>query len=131
MTASFRCCHVRRPNPVPSCSDTHAGYHRVRVGCQARALENQCIVVQLPLACEAPWSAAIASNVGAAGVFGPPDRDFPDDGVIAIGEMNRAQWLYADIDLEDVAGVRRDGQVFNHSHWAEQQPLPKVLVQRL
>ena len=28
---------------VPSCTDTQAGFHRVRLGCQARALENQCL----------------------------------------------------------------------------------------
>ncbi|MGZ8190262.1 MAG: carbon-nitrogen hydrolase family protein, partial [Methylococcaceae bacterium] len=33
---------------VPSCTDTRAGYHRVKIGCQARALENQCYVVQSP-----------------------------------------------------------------------------------
>jgi predicted amidohydrolase len=27
---------------VPSCTDTLAGFHRVKIGCQARALENQC-----------------------------------------------------------------------------------------
>ena len=31
---------------VPSCTDTLAGFHRVKIGCQARALENQCYVVQ-------------------------------------------------------------------------------------
>lgn len=36
---------------VPSCTDTLAGYWRVRIGCQARALENQCYVVQSP-----PWA---------------------------------------------------------------------------
>lgn len=107
---------------VPSCTDAAAGYHRVRVGCQARALENQCIVVQSPLVGEAPWSPAVDVNVGAAGVFGPPDRGFPDDGVIALGEMNRAQWLYAELDLAGVAQVRQEGQVFNHRHWPEQHP---------
>ncbi|MDD1614500.1 MAG: carbon-nitrogen hydrolase family protein, partial [Methylococcaceae bacterium] len=34
---------------VPSCTDTIAGYHRVKIGCQARALENQCYVVQSSL----------------------------------------------------------------------------------
>ncbi len=34
---------------VPSCTDTLAGYHRVKIGCQARALENQCYVVQSTL----------------------------------------------------------------------------------
>ncbi len=116
---------------VPSCTDTLAGYHRVRVGCQARALENQCVVVQSPLVGDAPWSAAIDTNVGAAGVFGPPDRGFPDDGVLAIGDMNRAQWLYADVDLDAVATVRREGQVFNHRHWVEQLPTPAVQMQQL
>ncbi len=105
---------------VPSCTDTLGGYHRVRVGCQARALENQCFVAQAPLVGEAAWSLAIDVNVGAAGVFGPPDRGFPDDGVIALGEMNRAMWLYAELDLESVSRVRSEGQVFNHRHWPEQ-----------
>jgi predicted amidohydrolase len=116
---------------VPSCTDTLAGYHRVRVGCQARALENQCIVVQSPLVGEARWSAAIDVNVGAAGVFGPPDRGFPDDGVLALGEINRAQWLYADVDLDKVAQVRAEGQVFNHRHWPEQPAQAVVASVRL
>ncbi len=107
---------------VPSCTDTPAGYHRVRVGCQARALENQCLVVQAPLVGEAAWSPAVDVNVGAAGVFGPPDRGFPDSGVLALGKMDHAQWLYADIDLDVVDRVRREGQVFNFRHWGEQHP---------
>ena len=106
---------------VPSCTDTLAGYHRVRVGCQARALENQCVVVQSPLVGSAPWSAAVDVNVGRAGVFGPPDRGFPDDGVLCLGEADRPHWLYAEIDLARVAEVRREGQVFNFRHWPEQR----------
>jgi predicted amidohydrolase len=34
---------------VPSWTDTLAGYHRVKIGSQARALENQCAVVHVPL----------------------------------------------------------------------------------
>lgn len=105
---------------VPSCTDTPAGYHRVRVGCQARALENQCIVVQSPLVGDAPWSAAVDVNVGAAGVFGPPDRGFPDDGVLALGTMNTSQWLLHEFAPGAVAQVRRDGQVLNFRHWIEQ-----------
>ncbi|HKU42341.1 MAG TPA: nitrilase-related carbon-nitrogen hydrolase, partial [Polyangiales bacterium] len=33
---------------VPSCTDTLAGYHRVMLSCRARAVENQCYVVQAP-----------------------------------------------------------------------------------
>ena len=38
---------------VPSCTDTLAGYHRVKIGSHARALENQCYVVQSLLAGDA------------------------------------------------------------------------------
>lgn len=119
---------------VPSCTDTLAGYWRVRVGCQARALENQCVVVQAPLVGEAPWSAAVDINIGAAGVYGPPDRGFPDDGVLAIGTMNHAEWLHADIDLAAIDAVRDHGQVFNFRHWDEQgaaAALPRVQRIRL
>lgn len=105
---------------VPSCTDGLAGYHRVRIACQARALENQCYVIQAPTVGEAPWSEAVDVNVGAAGVFGPPDRGFPDDGVVALGTLNEPGWLYADIDLTRVATVRTQGHVLNHRDWDEQ-----------
>lgn len=105
---------------VPSCTDSLAGYYRVRVAAQARALENQCYVVQSPTVGEAPWSPAVDNNVGVAGVFGPPDLGFPDNGVVALGAMNEAMWLYADLDLTAVTRVRLEGQVLNNKHWREQ-----------
>ncbi|NKF24319.1 carbon-nitrogen hydrolase family protein [Solimonas marina] len=115
---------------APSCTDTLAGYYRVRVGCQARALENQCYVAQSPLVGNAPWSAAIDVNTGRAGVFGPPDRGFPDSGVIVEGRLDQPAWIYADVDLAAVMKVRNEGQVFNHRHWADQgdTALPAVEV---
>ncbi len=112
---------------VPSCTDSLAGYYRVRVAAQARALENQCYVVQSPTVGEAPWSPAVDSNVGAAGVFGPPDVGFPDNGVVALGPMNEPMWLYADLDLTAVTRVRLEGQVLNNKHWREQ---PGAVTQR-
>jgi predicted amidohydrolase len=105
---------------VPSCTDTAQGYHRVRVGAQARALENQCYVVHSPTVGEALWSPAVDNNVGAAGIYGPPDVGFPEDGVLALGQMNEAMWLYADLDLTAVTEVRLQGKVLNDKHWAEQ-----------
>jgi predicted amidohydrolase len=102
---------------VPSCTDAPAGYHRVRVAAQARALENQCYVVQAPTVGTAPWSIAVDENVGAAGVYGPPDRGFPDDGVIAQGAYCEPGWLVADLDLDAIARVRADGQVLGHRDW--------------
>ncbi len=102
---------------VPSCTDTLAGYHRVRIGCQARALENQCYVVQSPTVGTAPWSEAVDINRGAAAVYTPVDYGFPDDGILAIGKLDRSQWLYADLDLGSIARIRETGQVFNSRDW--------------
>jgi len=105
---------------VPSCTDTVAGYWRVRIGCQARALENQCYVVQSPTVGLAPWSEAVDVNIGAAAVYTPVDYGYPDNGVLAIGELNQTQWVYADIDLSTIAKVRETGQVFNYRDWPGQ-----------
>lgn len=103
---------------VPSCTDSLAGYHRVRVACAARALENQCYVIQAPTVGLAPWSIAVDENVGAAGVFAPCDRGFPDTGVVALGTLDAPQILVADLDLARVDEVRRDGQVLGHRDWS-------------
>lgn len=105
---------------VPSCTDTLAGYNRVRIGSQARALENQCYVVQAPTVGAADWSPAVDINIGAAGVFTPVDRGFPDNGVLAQGPLNLPQWLLADLDLAAIEEVRRSGQVLNHRDWQGQ-----------
>ena len=116
---------------VPSCTDSEHGYWRVRLGSQARALEGQCYAVHSPTVGEAPWSPAVDVNRGAAAVYGPPDRGIPADGVVAIGEMDAAQWVFAEIDLARVADLRADGNVLNARHWAEQpggSTLPPVEV---
>lgn len=106
---------------VPSCTDTVAGYHRVRIGCQARALENQCYVVQSPTVGNAPWSEAVDVNVGAAAIYTPVDRGFPDNGIAAIGELNATQWVFADLSLSGIDTVRAQGQVFNYRDWPLQE----------
>lgn len=105
---------------VPSCTDTNAGYWRVRIGCQARALENQCFVVQSPTVGLAPWSEAVDVNIGAAAIYTPVDYGFPDDGVMAIGELNQSRWVFADINLTLVDKIRQTGQVFNYRDWEGQ-----------
>lgn len=111
---------------VPSCTEGAFGYHRVRVGARARALENQCHVVQSPTVGNASWSPAVDRNHGAAGVFGPPDLGFPVDGVIAEGVMNEPQWVFADINPAAVGRVRREGAVLNHEHWPEQPGVSRL-----
>jgi predicted amidohydrolase len=106
---------------VPSCTDTDAGSHRVMLGCRARALEQQCIVVQSPTAGCADWSPALDVNTGKAGVFAPVDIGFPSDGILAAGAPpETAPWLIADLPLARLHSVRRHGQVRNAVDWPEQ-----------
>ncbi|MFP2768626.1 carbon-nitrogen hydrolase family protein [Oceanisphaera sp. KMM 10153] len=102
---------------VPSCTDTEAGFNRVRIGCQARALENQCFVAQSPTIGTAPWSEAVDINTGRAAIYTPVDYGYPDDGVLVMGEPERPQWVVAELDLAALAEVRAQGQVFNHRDW--------------
>jgi predicted amidohydrolase len=99
---------------VPSCTDTRAGFHRVRLSARARALENQCFVAVATTVGDAPWLAALDDNHGYAAVFGPVDRGFPEDGVLARGPMNTPGWLYADLDPARLDAVRQSGGVLNH-----------------
>lgn len=102
---------------TPSATDTLAGYHRVRIGCQARALENQCYVVQSPTVGSAPWSIAMDNNEGAAAVYAPPDHRHPATGIVTMGEHNRPSWVVASLDLAGAAATRRDGQVLVRRDW--------------
>jgi predicted amidohydrolase len=98
---------------APSCTETMRGLHRVHVGARARALENQCYVVVSQTVGNAPWSLAVDQNMGQAAVFGPPDLEFPEDGILVKGELNKPSWVYCDIDIAKVDWVRHNGAVFN------------------
>ena len=104
---------------VPSCTDTVAGYNRVRIGAMARALESQCVVVQSPTVGNVDWCPAIDENRGAAGVYAPADGFWPESGVVAEGAMDVPGWVKAEVDLDRVAESRRDGRVLPFLHWAE------------
>ncbi len=105
---------------VPSCTDTVAGFHRVRYGSQARALENQIHVVQAVTVGDAPWSDTLDVNIGAAAVYTPVDRGFPADGIAVMGTREQPGWVDATIDLKLARGLRRDGQVLNYRDWLRQ-----------
>lgn len=105
---------------APSCTDTFAGFTRVRVGAMARALENQCVVVHSPTVGDCDFCPAVDENVGRAAIYGPPDRGWPETGILAEGALNQPGWTHAEASLEAIAEVRRDGGVLNHLHWTEQ-----------
>lgn len=102
---------------APSCTDTMHGFNRVRVGAAARAMENQCYVAVTPTVGSAPWSAALDVSRGHAAVFGPVDRGFPEDGVLARGALDQEEWVFCTLDPARIEAVRADGQVRNHRDW--------------
>jgi predicted amidohydrolase len=107
---------------TPSNTDGWHGYWRVRTGAQARALENQCFVAMAPLIGTADWTTAIDINVGRAGVFGPIDSGFPEDGVLALGGPEGGMLVSA-LHPARLRSVRRHGQNQNFSDW-NLQPNP-------
>lgn len=112
---------------APSNTETEWGYWRVRLGAQARALENQIYTVHSPVVGPASFCQAVAMNTGMAGIFAPPDKGFVANGVVALGAMNQPQWLVAKLDLDLTAALRHSGGVRTFAHWGEQPgaaPLP-------
>ncbi|WP_373945764.1 carbon-nitrogen hydrolase family protein [Paracoccus marcusii] len=107
---------------VPSCTDTVAGFSRVRIGAMARALESQCVVVQAPTVGPCDWMPALDENRGRAAIYGPPDGFWPETGIIAEGELDAPGWVRATVDLSRVDVSRRDGAVLPFAHWPEQEP---------
>lgn len=108
---------------APSCTDTEAGAFRVRIGAQARALENQFAVLTAPTAGEAPWSPAVDENFGRAALYVPADYGMPPSGVYAESAeifTAKSRWLYCDIDLAQVRRLRHEGQVALYRDWPEQ-----------
>lgn len=105
---------------APSCTDSRAGFTRVRVGAMARALENQCVVVHAPTVGLCDFCPAVDENIGAASIYGPPDHGFPATGILAETALNAPGWAMAEVSLETIREVRRNGGVLNHRHWPEQ-----------
>jgi predicted amidohydrolase len=109
---------------APSCTDTMHGFNRVHYAARARALENQCFVAIAPTVGAAPWSAALDANRGFAGVFGPIDRGFPEDGVLARGALDAPGWVFCTLDPARIARVRAEGAVLNHRDWPRRPLAP-------
>lgn len=102
---------------VPACTDTQAGATRVTISARARAIENQGVVAVAPTVGDAPWCESLDTNHGRAGIYGPADRGFPPDGIIAEGEQGVPGAVIAALDPAAIAAVREHGAVRNHRDW--------------
>ncbi len=109
---------------VPSCTDTLHGFNRVRLSARARALENQCFVAVAPTVGAAPSLATLDDNHGHAAIFGPVDRGFPADGIIARAPPDTPGWLFADLDPDRLETVRANGAVRNFRDWPNEGTPP-------
>jgi predicted amidohydrolase len=105
---------------VPSCTERISGFHRVRTGSLARALENTIVTVQSPTVGDALWSPAVDRNEGAAGIYVPSEHGVSDTGIIAEGIMNQAQWVSGIVDLARLQRVRETGEMRNYADWSAQ-----------
>lgn len=105
---------------VPSCTERVSGFHRVRTGAMARALENAVATVQSPTVGDALWSPAVDRNSGAAGIFVPSEHGVSDTGVIAEGVLDAAQWVSGTVDLERLRRLRSTGEMRNFADWSVQ-----------
>lgn len=104
---------------VPACTDTLQGFNRVRLSARARALENQCFTAVAPTTGLAPWSATLDENRGSACAFGPVDRGFADDGVIAQGQLDSPALLFVTLDRTRLDTLRADPAVRNRDDWPD------------
>lgn len=108
---------------APSCTDTEAGFYRVRTGAQARALENQIAVLHSPTVGLAPWSPSLDEGFGRASLYVPSDYGMPANGVVGQSDEicpEQSHWLICDLDLEQVRHLRQSGQVFTRRDWPRQ-----------
>lgn len=94
---------------MPSCTDTVAGFNRVRIGAMARALESQCIVVHSPTVGACDWNPGVDENRGKAAIYAPSDGIWPETGILVEGEMDRPGWVKARIDLTACAKAVKTG----------------------
>lgn len=105
---------------VPSCTERVSGFHRVRTGSMARALENTIATVQSPTVGDALWSPAVDRNEGSAGIFVPSEHAVSDTGVLAEGPLSQPLWVSASIDLDRLRRVRDTGEMRNYADWNSQ-----------
>ena len=104
---------------APSCTETIRGATRVHIGARARALENQVYTVVSQTVGNALWSPAVDINYGFSACYATPDKDMPEEGIIATLPPQKEGWLIQELDFTKIQNVRDTGQVFNfqdHQH---------------
>ena len=68
----------------------------------------------------AEWSPAVDINYGYTGFYSTPDKQLPEEGIIATGIPQAEEWQIVELDLDLIKLVRENGQVLN---FKDHQPL--------
>ena len=112
---------------VPSYTSSMHGYHRVFTSCRARAMENQCYIVQ-----SATVGFTDEMTYGAAAICGPIDRLFPEDGVLALETRDIPGAVSAHLDFSQLAYIRKEGETTNYEdlQHLENNPLPLLRIHK-
>ncbi|MFP4169197.1 MAG: GNAT family N-acetyltransferase [Desulfonatronovibrionaceae bacterium] len=98
---------------VPFWTDTKNSYLRVRRCAQARAIENECYVAISGSVGNIPKVENMDIQYSQAAIFTPSDFAFPHDSVAAEATPNTEMTLVADLDMEMLKNLRRQGSVQN------------------
>lgn len=97
---------------VPSFTETAHGFSRVRLSCQARAIENQLFVVQASLVGSLERE-PVPMSYGSSAILAPCVPPFPASGVLAETPRNRTGIAIADLDFDRLETGRTSGDVRN------------------
>lgn len=88
---------------IPACTDALRGASRVRNAARARALEGACIAALSQTIGDVAGCTFLDTNRSGGGIFAPPDRGFPDTGILAETPSEAAGWAVAEIDRDALA----------------------------
>jgi hypothetical protein len=61
----------------------------------------------------AEWSPAVDINYGFAAAYCTPDKNLPEEGILAVNPPQKPEWMFTELDFNKIKVVRNDGQVFN------------------
>ncbi|WP_372744485.1 GNAT family N-acetyltransferase [Lutibacter sp.] len=98
---------------VPFLTDTQNGYSRVRNCAQARAIENECYVAIAGSVGNLPKVHNMDIQYAQSMVFTPCDFAFPTNGIKAEATPNSEMILIADVDIDLLRELNKQGSVRN------------------
>ena len=98
---------------VPFWTDTKNAYLRIRRCAQARAIENECYVAIAGSMGNLPKIENMDIQYAQSAIFTPSDFAFPHDAVAAEATPNTEMILLADVDLDLLKELRKQGAVRN------------------